>query len=50
MAEKWNSETTIKFLQHLKEHECLWNTKLFHTKTYKCRQHPFRKLWTEDFI
>lgn len=35
MAAKWDSETTIKFIQEYKLHECLWNCK---SPTYKNKQ------------
>lgn len=35
MAGKWDSETTVKFVQEYKLHECLWN---FKSPKYKSKQ------------
>lgn len=44
MAEKWNAETTIKFLQEFKQYECLWNPKHVSYKNKHMREACFKKI------
>lgn len=44
MTEKWSSETTIKFVQELRTHECLWNVKREVYKNKQMRESAYRKI------
>lgn len=44
MTEKWNSETTIKFVQELRTHECLWNVKCKMYKNKQMRESAYQKI------
>lgn len=44
MAEKWNSQTTIKFIQEFSCYECLWNTKSPTYKNKQRRETSFQKI------
>lgn len=44
MTEKWNSETTIKFVQELRTHECLWNIKCELYNNKKMRKSAYQKI------
>lgn len=44
MAERWNSETTIKFIEEFRSYECLWNTKSSTYKNKQMRQTSLQKI------
>lgn len=43
MSEKWNAETTIKFIQEFKQYECLWNHKHVSHKNKQMREACYQK-------
>lgn len=49
-AERWNSETTIKFIQEFKSYECLWNQKSSIYKNKHAREAAYQKLVEEMHI
>lgn len=44
MSEKWNAETTIKFIQEFKQYECLWNPKHVSHKNKQMREACYQKI------
>lgn len=50
MAKKWNAQTTIKFIEELKSHECKWNTKDSSYKNKQIRAAAFQKFFVEMAI
>jgi len=50
MAEKWNAQTTIKFIEEFKSHKCLWNTKHSSYKNKHMREAAYQKIVVEMAI
>lgn len=50
MAEKWNAQTTIKFIEEFKSHECLWNAKHSSYKNKHMREAAYQKIVVEMAI
>nr|CAI5870088.1 unnamed protein product [Callosobruchus analis] len=46
-AERWNSETTIKFIQEFKSYECLWNHKSVSFKNKLAKDAAYQKIVQE---
>jgi len=49
-VERWNSETTIKFIQEFKTYECLWNQKSPTYKNKHAKEAAYQKLIEEMHI
>lgn len=50
MSEKWDAETTIKFIQEFKQYECLWNLKHISYKNKQMREACYQKIVDEMVI
>ena len=47
LSEKWNSQTTIKFIQEFQSEECLWIQKSSAYKNKPAREAAFKRIAEE---